>query len=227
MTRVDIFIIDARTVVRAGWQTLLARTPELRVVGEATGMGDATPIFEVEAADVVVVGLPAGGNSQMEVGSQLRRWLAIGGDDHPAAWHATLAAGAAGYVREDAEDEYLVAALREVARGARLWTAAQLEAVRKWRAEAYGRWEDMSEREREVLGWAVRGSSNQEIAESLQLSERTVENHLSHALAKLGLHSRSQAASWLIENGFWCLCASKSRMTSAVSHPKTPPKNEY
>jgi DNA-binding NarL/FixJ family response regulator len=60
----------------------------------------------------------------------------------------------------------------------------------------------LTAREREIATAIANGSSNREIADALVLSERTVESHVSHILAKLGFRSRTQIAGWVIENGW-------------------------
>ena len=70
--------------------------------------------------------------------------------------------------------------------------------LRKGGKEKYG---GLTTRERQVALLVARGKSNREIAEDLVLSERTVENHVSHIFSRLGFHSRIQIATWVVENG--------------------------
>jgi non-specific serine/threonine protein kinase len=69
---------------------------------------------------------------------------------------------------------------------------------RQQEAEKFG---GLTSREREVARLVSQGKSNREIAEALVLSERTVENHISNILMKLGFTSRAQIAVWAVEKG--------------------------
>ena len=130
-----------------------------------------------------------------------------------------LRAGAKGYLLKDATAEQLVDAIRAVARGesplqpsvaaklvARLThprPAAQPAAPAAPGHTAGGGMpvDELTEREREILGYLGRGDSNREIGEALYITEGTVKNHVSSILSKLGLRDRTQAALWARERG--------------------------
>jgi DNA-binding NarL/FixJ family response regulator len=106
-----------------------------------------------------------------------------------------LRAGAAGYVRKDAEPETLVAAVRAVAEG------------RTYIDPAVGRWlsaageDELTAREREVLRYLALGRANREIAAALAIGEETVKSRVGHLLAKLGAENRAQAAVEALRRG--------------------------
>ena len=132
-----------------------------------------------------------------------------------------LHAGAKGYLLKDATAEQLVDAIRAVARGesplqpsvaAKL--VARLTHPRPAQAPAHQPApaapghaaggmpvDELTEREREILGYLGRGDSNREIGEALFITEGTVKNHVSSILSKLGLRDRTQAALWAREHG--------------------------
>lgn len=132
-----------------------------------------------------------------------------------------LHAGAKGYLLKDATAEQLVDAIRAVARGesplqpsvaAKL--VARLTHPRPAQAPAHQAApattghvaggmpvDELTEREREILGYLGRGDSNREIGEALFITEGTVKNHVSSILSKLGLRDRTQAALWAREHG--------------------------
>jgi DNA-binding NarL/FixJ family response regulator len=140
---------------------------------------------------------------------------------------AGLRAGAKGYLLKDATAEELVSAIRAVSRGEsplQPSVAAKLVAHFTGPAElaspatgvpvltsASGQpsrsgantpaLSDVTEREREILGYLARGASNREIGEALFITEGTVKNHVSNILNKLGLRDRTQAALWAREHG--------------------------
>ena len=94
----------------------------------------------------------------------------------------------------------IVAAVRAAARGERLWTAEQFARAWRWGEEIQGRWERLTEREREVLALVTAGKSNKEIAQTLSITVRTVEFHVSNVLGKLEFTSRVEAAVWVKEH---------------------------
>jgi len=95
-----------------------------------------------------------------------------------------------GYLLKDEAPGVIVAAVQAAARGERLWTAEQFARAQRWREEVQGRWERLTEREREVLTLVGEGKSNKEIAQTLKVTERTVEFHVGNILGKLGFTVR-------------------------------------
>ena len=113
---------------------------------------------------------------------------------------AALAAGARGYVLKGASGEEIAAALRTVAAGGAVFgagVASRLLARAPGRSSGLAspsRPDDLTTREREVLDLLAEGASNQQIARSLGISLKTVQNHVSHILDKLQAADRTQAA---------------------------------
>ena len=129
------------------------------------------------------------------------RVLALSAYDDERYVQEMLGAGAVGYLLKEEAPGVIVAAVRAAARGERLWTAEQFARAQRWREEVQGRWERLTEREREVLALVAAGKSNKEIAQALSVTVRTVEFHVSNVLGKLGLTSRVEAAVWAREHG--------------------------
>jgi DNA-binding NarL/FixJ family response regulator len=112
-----------------------------------------------------------------------------------------LDAGAAGYLLKDADADEVARAIRAAYAGQMHLdpTVARLLANSLRGSARPG--EDLTPREREVLGLVAEGASNRQIAESLVVSERTARTHVSAILSKLGLVSRTQAALWAVREG--------------------------
>ena len=106
-------------------------------------------------------------------------------------------AGAAGYIRKDAEPETLLAAIRAVARG-RTYVDPYL--ARRVAEDGVSP-DDLTDREREVLRHLALGESNKAIAEVLCVSEETVKTHVGHILGKLGVENRAQAVVQALKRG--------------------------
>jgi DNA-binding NarL/FixJ family response regulator len=117
--------------------------------------------------------------------------------DDDQALFAAIMAGAAGYVLKQVRSHDLVAAIRTVARGQSLLdpaiTAKVLIRLRSRPAEP-DELASLTERERDILALIAEGLTNRQIAQRLFIAEKTVKNHVSSLLAKLGLERRTQAA---------------------------------
>ena len=128
--------------------------------------------------------------------------VVLGTEDDPGSARAAFAAGASGYLLDDAPGSELVAAVHEVATGGR-YVNPELGA-RLFAAESETRrLEDdpLSEREREVLRLLALGHTNQEIATQLVISVRTAEAHRAHVMKKLGLSSRAELVRYALDRG--------------------------
>jgi DNA-binding NarL/FixJ family response regulator len=116
--------------------------------------------------------------------------------------HGALQAGAAGYLLKDAEADEVAAAIRAASRGeVHLDPAIAKQLTRSLVAPKLRTVDSLTDREREVLVLVAQGLSNQEIADSLVISERTARTHVSNILGKLGVASRTQAALLAIREG--------------------------
>lgn len=114
---------------------------------------------------------------------------------------AAIQAGARGYVLKDSPSEETFAAIRAVARGESLLPSplvtrilTEFGRLAGRRDEDAERFSELTEREREILGWLGHGHRNKEIADRLFISEKTVKNHISNIFAKLEINSRAEAA---------------------------------
>jgi two-component system response regulator NreC len=129
--------------------------------------------------------------------------LVLSMQDDPSYVREAFAVGASGYVLKEAADAEVVAAIREVATGARYVHPAlgarliAAEAEDRRRAEA----DPLSEREREVLRLLALGHTNQEIAKMLYISVRTAETHRAHIMQKLRLQTRAELVRYALEQG--------------------------
>ncbi|MFH8575143.1 response regulator transcription factor [Streptomyces zaomyceticus] len=206
-TRTRVFLVDDHEVVRRGLRDLIDDEPDMRVVGEASTVDQALARGPALRPDVAVldVRLPDGDGISVcrELRSRLPELACLmltSFDDEDALIDAIMA-GAAGYVLKQIKGSDLVSAVRTVATGqSMLDPATTARLMRSLRApEAVKPPEDerlavLSERERSVLDLIGEGLTNREIAKRLYLSEKTVKNHISRLLSKLGVERRVQAA---------------------------------
>jgi DNA-binding NarL/FixJ family response regulator len=208
---IRILIADDHEVVRIGLAALLDRQHGFRVVGEAASGDEAVRLARALRPDVVVMDIRMPGGS----GTDACRSITAELPDTPVvmltsyaeeeALFEAISAGASGYVLKRIGSDELVTAVRTVAEGRSMLdpavTAAVLERLRSAaHAEESGAFTELTEQERRVLAHLANGSSNREIADAMELAEKTVRNYVSSILGKLGLASRAQAAAFAIRN---------------------------
>ncbi|MGN6331545.1 MAG: response regulator [Motilibacteraceae bacterium] len=199
---IRVFLLDDHEVVRRGLKDLLEAEPDLQVVAQAATAAEARALMPTLEADVAVLDgrLPDG--SGIDVCRELRshhagiRALILTSYDDEEALFSAIMAGASGYLLKQVRGNDLVEAIRQVAAGQSLLDpAVTMRVLRRVRGEPQDdRLAGLTERERTVLMLVADGLTNRQIAEHLDLAEKTVKNHVSSLLAKLGLERRTQAA---------------------------------
>ncbi|MFD8722357.1 response regulator [Streptomyces sp. NPDC059629] len=201
-----VFLLDDHEVVRRGITDLLDAEPDISVVGDADSVEHALvrgPALRPHVA-VLDVRLPDGNGITVcrELRSQMPEpaCLMLTSFDDDALLDAIMA-GASGYVLKQIKGSDLVSAVRTVASGQSMLdpatTARLMRSLRADPAETLAvapELASLSPRERDILALIGDGLTNREIGKKLYLSEKTVKNHISRLLAKLGVQRRVQAA---------------------------------
>ncbi|MFJ9535893.1 response regulator [Streptomyces sp. NPDC101225] len=204
---IRVFLLDDHEVVRRGLADLLDAEPDISVVGDAANVEHAlvrAPAVRPHVA-VLDVRLPDGNGISVcrDLRSRMPELAVLmltSFDDEEALLDAIMA-GASGYVLKQIRGSDLVSAVRTVASGqSMLDPATTARLMRSLRAEpaeppsVAPELAGLSPREREILALIGDGLTNREIGKRLYLSEKTVKNHISRLLAKLGVQRRVQAA---------------------------------
>ena len=204
MTVITVVIVDDHRVVTRSLQSYLESFPDLRVVGTAASGEELLEQSDAWAPDVLVQDLLLpGGIDGIETTRRVlatrpsARVVALTASTDEARMMAVLRAGAAGYIRKDAEPETLLAAIRAVARG-RTYVDPYL--ARRVAEDGVSP-DDLTDREREVLRHLALGESNKAIADVLCVSEETIKTHVGHILGKLGVENRAQAVVQALKRG--------------------------
>jgi DNA-binding NarL/FixJ family response regulator len=206
---IRVLIVDDHAVVREGLRSFLELQEGMTVVGEAEDGEEAVAAAEGLRPDVVVMDLVMPKVDGVEAMRRLRERV-------PAARVIVLTsfldddrllpamrAGAAGYLLKNAQPQELARAIRTANEGeALIDPAVAARLVEALASDERDDWlDELTPREREVLDLIGRGFSNKRIAQKLGAAEKTVKNHVSHVLAKLGVADRTQAALYVSRVG--------------------------
>jgi DNA-binding NarL/FixJ family response regulator len=202
---VKVFLLDDHEVVRRGVHDLLDAEPGFTVVGEASTVAQALARVPALRPDVAVLDMRLPDGDGVTVCRELRSrmpelaCLILTSFDDEEALLDSIMAGAAGYVLKQISGTDLVSAVRTVASGqSMLDSGAATRLMARLRGESAAQQPSdvpqLTEREREILALVGEGLTNRQIGQRLYLAEKTVKNHISRLLAKLGVERRVQAA---------------------------------
>ncbi|MFJ6070705.1 response regulator [Streptomyces sp. NPDC093065] len=203
---VRVFLLDDHEVVRRGVRDLLDDEPDITVVGEAGTVEQALVRVPALRPDVAVLDVRLPDGDGVGVCRELRSrmpelaCLMLTSFDDEEALLDSIMAGAAGYVLKQIQGSDLVTAVRTVAAGQSLLDpSAATRLMARLRGEQAKEEEPdalpgLTDREREILALIGEGLTNRQIGQRLYLAEKTVKNHISRLLAKLGVERRIQAA---------------------------------
>ncbi|MES5819845.1 response regulator transcription factor [Streptomyces sp. RG80] len=203
---IRVFLLDDHEVVRRGVHDLLNDEPGITVVGEAANAEQALARVPALRPDVAVLDVRLPDGDGVTVCRELRSrmpelaCLMLTSFDDEEALLDSIMAGASGYVLKQIRGSDLVTAVRTVAAGQSLLDpSAATRLMARLRDDQVKEEEPqtlpgLTDREREILALIGEGLTNRQIGQRLFLAEKTVKNHISRLLAKLGVERRIQAA---------------------------------
>ncbi len=213
MAKIKVVIADDHAVVREGIKMILGREPDIEIVGEAGNGREALDLVATSKPSVVVMDISMPEMGGIEATKRVKEaWpkvnvLALTMHEDESYVFQLLKAGASGYVLKRGAAQDLVQAIRSASRGeaflypsvARSVLADYLKRVQS--GEERHRYDGLTDREREILALIAEGLSNQEIAQKLFISIKTVQTHRTHIMEKLDLHNRAQLVRYAIRKG--------------------------
>jgi len=214
MGKIKILIADDHAVVRYGTRQILEKEADMNVVAEAADGAEAIKLAGSTNPDVAIIDIAMPVLDGIEATRQIKSLypaiavLILSAYDDDQFVFSLLEAGAAGYLLKSVRGRELVDAVRQVFAGESVLHPSIARKVLNRFVPSPGKpavqkpTEILSDREIEVLKLATRGLSNQEIADELCLSLRTVQAHIGHIFNKLQVSSRTEAVVRALKEGW-------------------------
>lgn len=207
---IRILIADDHAIVREGLQTLINAKPGMELVGQASDGVEATQLAAALQPDVILLDMAMPRKDGLEAIRDIKqdnpnaRILVLTSFDDDERVFSAIKAGALGYLLKDSSPQQLLQAIHDVYEGhSSLHPTIALKVIKELNqpSDLPPTEEPLTEREVETLRLIAQGLTNQEIAERLTISERTVGKHVSNILDKLYLANRTQAALYALRHG--------------------------
>jgi DNA-binding NarL/FixJ family response regulator len=208
MTIISVLVVDDHTLFRDGLSAILTTVPDIEVVGEAGTGREAVAQVKALAPDVVLMDINMPDLNGIEATQQILAAKPDTGiimltmlEDNDSLF-AAMCAGARGYILKGADKAEVLKTIRAVANGEALFGPAIASRLTSFfqnsggvahQNEGVSPFPDLTDREREVLELIAQGENNQEIAQRLHISAKTVSNHISNIFNKLQVADRAQA----------------------------------
>src|SRR5215472_9177575 len=210
---IRILLADDHTILRAGLKMMLNAQPDMEVIGEAQDGRQAMQEAQRLHPDIVLMDITMPDINGIEATRRIKKQLPeikvliLTMHENDEYVFQALRAGASGYLLKEAADTELISALHVVQSGQfYLSPAAQsvmvgdyLQRVRI--GEEKDSYNSLTEREREILKLVAEGHTNNQIAEILVISPKTVDTHRTHVMDKLNLHSRAELVKYAMRRG--------------------------
>jgi two-component system response regulator NreC len=211
--KIRLLLVDDHQVVRSGLRMLLSTESDVEIVGEAGTGQDALNAVQSLSPNVVLMDIGLPDMSGIDATREIKRTnpevavVALTIHEDEEYFFKMLEAGAGGYVPKRAAPEELLTAIRAAAVGeVYLYPSLAKLLVKDYLTQdhtndAEKALDGLTEREQQVLRYLAEGVSNDEIAEALVISKKTVARHRENIMQKLSLHSRSELVRYAIRKG--------------------------
>lgn len=200
--KIRVLIADDHYIVRMGLIALVNTEPDMEVVGEAADGAQAIELFARHSPDLALIDARMPVKDGIQVTIEIRKRfpdasiLMLTAFDGDADIRKALDAGVQGYVLKSSTGDKLIPALRAVAAGER-WVPREVAG----RLASRNSFEQLTGRELQVLDELAKGLANKQIADTLNITEYTVKDHLKNILGKLRVADRTEAVTAALQRG--------------------------
>ena len=201
-SNIRILLVDDHPVVRAGLASMLSTIPGLAVCGAASTAEEALQLIDSEQPEVLLLDLRMPGMNGIELLKVIRakplppKSLVLTSYESDEEIYRAIEAGAQGYLLKSTPQAEIVAAIHAVHAG-RHYIPPRIAARLAERMVRSA----LTQRELEILEMVVRGLTNKQIGNALQISENTARNHINSIIRKLDVSGRTEAATAAIQQG--------------------------
>ena len=211
MSKIPVALVDDHALVRLGLKTLINDQADMEIVGEAGSAAEAVQMVGQVHPQVVLMDIRLPGEGGLEAARQIafrfpetKVVMLTSFADEDLVMSA-IRAGAVGYLLKEVGNEEVLRGIRAAAQGNSVMDAATTSRLfarvrASERKEDDDAFRDLTERELGVLFEVAQGKTNTEIAQSLNLSEKTARNYVSTILEKLRLSNRVELATYAIKH---------------------------
>ena len=211
--KIRVLLVDDHTILRAGLRMMLNAQPDIEVAGEASDGRQGVSETQRLQPHVVLMDITMPEMNGIEATRQIRklapeaRVLVLTMHENEEYLFQVLRAGASGYILKEAADTELISAIRIVQSG-RFYLSPSAQSImvgdylqRVRTGEEKDSYSDLTEREREILKLIAEGLTNNQIADRLVISPKTVDTHRTHIMDKLNLHNRAELVKYAMRRG--------------------------
>jgi len=211
MSKIKVLLVDDHSLFREGMRSLLSNYEDIEVVGEASDGREAVEKMRQLAPQVILMDIAMPDMSGLEATRHIHKEqpgvgiLVLTQYEDKEYILSLLKVGARGYIAKTASSAELLTAIRTVHRGdAYLYPSATSALIKEYLVRSRGyesEYDTLTDREREILQLVAEGLSNQEIADKLFISVKTVLRHRTALMQKLGFHNRTELIKYAISKG--------------------------
>ena len=212
MHKIRVLVVDDHTIVRDGICALLALAGDIEVVGEAANGSEALKIVKELEPDVVLMDITMPIMDGLEATRRIHkefpriRVLALTQYDDKEYVFPVIEAGASGFISKVAASLELTSGIRSIYQGDSYLSPSVARLLIEDYQRGEGRvirepYEQLTDRERDVLKLVAEGHTTKEVADILVVSPRTVEGHKTNFMAKLGIHNRTELVKYALRKG--------------------------
>ncbi len=209
MKKIRVLLVDDHAILREGIKALLEKQDNIEVIAEAADGREAIPKVAQSRPDVVVLDISMPMMDGLESTRQIKREnpdikvLVLTMHDNEEYFFQLLRAGASGYVTKKSVSRELVSAIEAVYRGDSFFCPSMAkfllsDFLRLDKAVENIDQEDLTPREREIVKLIAEGYTNQQIADLLHRSVKTIESHRSNILRKLDIHDSIELVKYAV-----------------------------
>ncbi|GGL42828.1 response regulator [Sporolactobacillus putidus] len=206
MNKIRVMIVDDHDMVRKGLKAFLSTESDIDVVGEASGGKEAVLLDKKLAPEIILMDLIMENGDGIEATKNIlardprRKIIILTSFYDDAQVFPAIEAGAISYLLKTASAEEIIQAIRKAQGGGTVIDGKVAQKLVAGLHKEPRPFEQLTEREREVLSLIASGKSNAEIGETLFIGIKTVKTHVSSIFGKLGVSDRTQAAIYAYKN---------------------------